>query len=281
MLKHLEAIGCRVSALAGTSAGGIIGAVYAAGLPPQRILDAFSAVDQDTLFGRSGHDNPSLLGVSGVRSTLENLLGERTFEDLEIPFAVTATDLDRGREVIIRHGRVLEAVMATIAIPGVLPHQNYEGLRLVDGGVLDPVPVAVVRRMNPFLPVVAVVLTQPPEQADYEAVKMPGPETVARQLARLRIAQAFNIFMQSIDIGTRAITEMRLQIDRPDVIIRPRIKASWLTEHIDVLALAAAGEQAAREKADEIQQSFAWQHSVMRRLRYGNLKVASQAVEDA
>jgi NTE family protein len=283
VLKALEELGCQITALSGTSAGGIVGAVYAAGYSPQEMLEAFSKIDQQALFGRNTNDNPSLLGVTGVQKALEQLLGERTFEDLEIPFAVTATDIDRGREVIIRHGCVLDAVLATIAIPGVLPHQNYAGVRLVDGGVLDPVPVSVVRYLNPYLPVAAVVLSQPPEEADYEAIltRLPGPEAVARQLARLRITQAINIFLQSIDIGTRAITEMRLKIDHPDVVIRPRIKSSWLTNDVDIQALASTGEQATRELTSEILQAFTWQRNVVRRLRYGNLKTVAQEIEDA
>lgn len=271
VLQALEDIGCRVAALAGTSAGGLVGAVYAAGYSPQQILEAFGAVNQETLFGRDPQDNPSILGVSGLHTALNDLLGDITFEELKIPFAVTATDLDHGREVILRRGKVMEAVLATIAIPGVLPHQSFGGMRLVDGGVLDPVPVSVVRRMNPALPIAAVVLTQAPEEAAYEArlSYIPGPEVVTRQLARLRISQAFQIFLQSIDIGTRAITEMRLQIDHPDVVIRPKLNSGVLTDAVDIHQLAEAGEQAGRAKTAEIRQSYSWQRSVMRRLRYG------------
>lgn len=283
VLKALEALGCRVVALAGTSAGGIVGAVYAAGYSPEQILEEFSAVDQNTLFGRNPNDNPSLLGVSGVRTVLDRILGKHTFEDLKIPFAVTATDIDQGREVIIRSGNVVEAVMATIAIPGVLPHQNYGGMRLVDGGVLDPVPVSVVRRLNPILPVAAAVLTQVPEDAVFEALytRMPGPEAVTRRLARLRITQAFQIFLQSIDIGTRAITEMRLQIDHPDIIIRPKINPSALNDPVDIQLLSSAGEQAVLALADEIRQAFSWQRSVLRRLRFGVSGAPTGSLENA
>lgn len=273
VLRELERQGYRIAALAGTSAGGIIGSLYAAGYTPDEIETQFKAVDQSTLFDRHREDGPSLLGRAGVQKVLAAMLDERKFDELNIPFAVTATDVDRGQEIILNHGRVLEAVLATIAIPGILPPQHIQGRRLVDGGVLDPVPVSIARRLAPHLPVIAVVLSPPPEKnmvASYLPM-IPGPEPVARRLARLRLTQAFEIFLQSIDIGSHAITELRLQIDHPDAIIRPGLETIRLLDRVDVTSLAAAGEQAARKSLPEIKQAFTWQRSLIRRLRYGSL----------
>lgn len=275
VLRELERQGYRIAAIAGTSAGGIIGSLYAAGYSPDDIESRFSEVDQSTLFDRHREDGPALLGSAGVQKVLSAMLAEKNFELLKIPFAVTATDIDHGREVVLQQGQVLQSVLATIAIPGILPPQRIQGMRLVDGGVLDPVPVAVARQLAPQLPVIAVVLSPPPEKTIHASFVplIPGPEPVAKRLARLRLTQAFDIFLQSIDIGTNAITELRLQIDHPDVIIRPEVEAIRLLDHADVHKLAEAGERAAQQALPEIKQAFTWQRTLIRRLRYGSMIV--------
>jgi NTE family protein len=270
VLRSLELAGYQVAGLAGTSTGGLVGAVYAAGYKPDEILEHFGRVDQSTLFARHPQDGPSFLGLGGIRHMLLKMLGERTFADLKIPFAVTATDLLHGREVILNQGRVMDAVLATIAIPGVLPPQNWQGLQLVDGAVLDPVPASIARMFAPHLPVVAVVLTLPPEEEihtpDYS--KLPGPTPVIRQLARWRIGQALQTFLESVDVGSRAITELRLKIDKPDVVIRPDLGRIGLTEIVDVYDLAESGKAATLDCLPLLEEAFTVSNSLRRRFRY-------------
>lgn len=273
VLQVLEDESIKVKAIAGTSFGGIVGAVYAAGYSPREILNQFSQVDQSALFSRNTSESPAIFGNTGVYKVLHDMLGERKFNDLRIPFAVTATDIDRGREVILKDGKVIDAILATTAVPGVFPPTNYHGYRLVDGAVLDPVPVSVVRRLNPFLPVVAVVLSDPPQEVTYGKLtsRIPGPESVVKQLSKLRLAQAFQIFAQSVEIGARAITELRLSIDRPDVIIRPGVPGVFLMEHVDVFSFVQKGETATKDRLTDIRRSSHWRKNMTRRLRYGSL----------
>ena len=88
VLRYLDEQGYQVKALSGTSAGGMIGAVYAAGYHPDEIVERFLEVDQSHLFGRQVGDGPSLLGVAGLMYVLDEMLGEKTFDDLQIPFVV-------------------------------------------------------------------------------------------------------------------------------------------------------------------------------------------------
>src|SRR5581483_5344020 len=161
VLRVLEQEGFRIRAIAGTSFGGLVACFYAAGFSPDQIEETFASADQSRLYDRVGDESPSFLGLGGVYKWLDHHLGDRTFEGLKIPCALTAVDLRTSSEIILRTGRLRDAILATIALPGIFPAYHLDEYELVDGGVLDPVPVALARSMAPSLPVVAVTLTTP------------------------------------------------------------------------------------------------------------------------
>jgi len=132
--------------------------------------------------------------------------------------------------------------------------------------VLDPVPVSVVRSLAPRLPVVAVVLSPEPTQATHAPNPglLPGPAPLVRQLLRLRISKAFQVFLQSIDIGSQAITELRLAIDQPEVIIRPNLGRISMVEPVDVADLVAKGSIAAEQMLPELEKAFHWRRRARR-----------------
>jgi NTE family protein len=267
VLRRLEQEGFQIKAVAGTSAGGLVGALYCCGRSPQEILESMQQVDQTRLFGRRPEDGPALLGVAGIQRLLLEHVGERTFDELAIPLAVTAVDLNSGREVYLRKGRVREAVLATIALPGILPPQKWGDSLLVDGGVLDPVPVSLARFLAPQLPVVASVLTTIPEESTHLPEPPPflGPPQVLRQISRLRIAQAFAIFIQSVEIADRALADLRLKVDQPEVIIRPLLHDIGLLDPVDIPDLVRRGDQAVELALPALHQAVGWQN----RLRLG------------
>ena len=84
----------------------MVACFYAAGFHPAQIEEIFSSVDQTRLYDRSRDENSSLLGLSRVSKWLEDNLGERTFDDLSIPCAVTAVDLRTSREIVLQKGAV-------------------------------------------------------------------------------------------------------------------------------------------------------------------------------
>lgn len=266
VLQALEKLGCQVRALAGTSAGGIIGSLYAAGYEPAEILERFRKVETSSLYGRRPGDGPSLLGVAGINHLLTEMLDKRTFDDLKMPFAVTAVDLNSGQEVILKEGRVVDAVLASMSLPGIFPPHEWGDYHLVDGGLLDPIPVAPARALAPHLPVVAVALSHMVQVDDPLASpprfltppSFPAPEPLLRQIARLRVAQAFNIFLRSVDIGSCALAELRLKIDKPEVLIRPPVAAIGLLDTVDVVEVAGLGEQAAEQALPQLQAAFKW-----------------------
>ena len=261
IIRRLEQEGFRIRAVAGSSAGGIIAVFYAAGFTPDEMEAKFSRVDQTKLFGRSPEDGPALLGVSGASKWLRQQLGERTFADLEIPCALTAVDLKSAREIILDQGQVVDAVLATIALPGILPPHPIHDYQLMDGGVLDPVPVSVARSLAPRLPVVAVVLTPLVEQTGSLTrlpLPLPIPAPIVARITRLRVAQAFSVFLHSVDAGACLLTELRLQVDDPEAVIRPAVSHIGLLDKVDVHKVIRLGEQAVDEALPELKRSLAW-----------------------
>jgi NTE family protein len=273
VLRRLEAEGFRVAAIAGTSFGGIVASLYASGYSPQGVLEAFLQVDQSRLYSRSSEERPALLGLTGVRKWLEEIIGKRTFADLEIPCALTAVDLNCGCEVILDEGRVSDAILATIAVPGIFPSFPWNEWELVDGGVLNPVPVAVARTLAPSLPVVAVSLHTPiGEPARSMSVPVPSvvPKPILDRLVHIRFAQAFDIFLRSVDIGNRAMAEYRLKTDKPEVVIRPAVSDIGLLQRVDVGEVAQRGDQAVIASLGELKKLSSWTNRLRRRLIRGN-----------
>ena len=261
VLRRLEKEGYRIRAAAGTSFGGIVAVLYAAGYSPAQIEDLFLKVDQTKLYGRRPNEGPSLLGLAGVSQWLDEVLGQRTFADLKIPCAVTAVDLKGGREVILSEGLVRDALLSTIALPGIFPTFETNGWQLVDGGVLNPVPVSVARVLAPNLPVVAVVLTAPIGQpARPWGVPVPSivPRVLVDRISRLNVTQAMDIFMRSLDIGNRAMAEYRLSVDKPEVLVRPAVAEIELLDRVDPRAVAQLGEDALEAVLPDLRQAVGW-----------------------
>jgi len=270
--QRLLQAGYNIRAVAGTSAGGIAGSLIAAGYTPDQMADIMSKLDVSSnhMFQRDASDGPSLLGLRGIADLLDTYIGDRTFKDLKIPFACTAVDINRYREVVFNQGSVKEAVLATAAFPGVFPPRQYGDMQLVDGGVLDPVPVSVARMLSPNLPVVAVCLSPVPEGWG-QTPPMKVPETnplikpIIGQFSRLRIAQAFIVFAKSMDTTSHMLAELRLQIDRPDAVIRPDVTKWGLIDPVDPDELIHAGIIATDACLPEIKQANSWASSLSRR----------------
>ncbi len=259
VIKVLEHEGFNIKAIAGTSAGGMIGALYLAGFSPEAILKQMAELDQKKLYGHAPGEQPSLLGLSGITEMLTKVLGDLTFAELPIPFAVTAVDLNSGEPVVIKEGLVIEAILATIAIPGILPSRIRGDQLLVDGGVSNPVPVNVVKELCPNVPVVAVVLSQKPGTPSAPAhLQLENESPVIERLTRLKVAQALNIFLRSLDVSSRLLAEMRLEIDNPEVILRPDVASIGILDRVDVQEIVSLGEEATLEQLENIHHAVRW-----------------------
>jgi len=269
VLRCLLAEGFRIRAIAGTSAGGIIAAVYAAGYSPDVMEEMFSKIDQSKLFTRSPEEGPGLLGLSGASKVLQEFFGEKTFADLSIPCAVVAVDLKAGKEVHLHEGKVVDAILATVAVPGVFPPKQCGDTYLVDGAVLNPVPVSVARAMAETLPVVAVILDGMAESRgglNSLPLHVPVPARLVERLTRTRVAQAFEIFLQSVDAGSRQLAELRLKTDHPEVVIRPDVSGIGLLDKVEISKIIRMGELATEAVLPELRRAVGWTNRLRRRV---------------
>ncbi len=259
VLRQLEKKDFRIKAIAGTSFGGLVAAFYAMGCSVDEIEEIFATADQTQFYGHGPNDGPSLIGIAGVTRMLEERIGDLTFADLKIPCVMTAVDLKSGKEVLLSKGRVVDAILSTIAIPGIFPVRHIDGLELVDGGALDPVPVAPARMLAPRLPVVAVVLTLPmgPSQAWNIPFRNYWAGTIlSRLLSRMRYDSVWDAFSRSMDVTARAMTHFRLEMDRPDIIIRPQVDDIDTLAIVDVPEVVKKGEAAVEAAMPQLRDLF-------------------------
>lgn len=265
VLRVLERENINIAALAGSSIGGLIAAVYAAGFSPDEIEEQLTALQHGRLLKHPPRVPNALIGLEGIAEVLTKTLGDKTFDDLETPLALTALDVVTSQEIVLRHGSVVEAVLATIAIPGIFPSRKLDDYELVDGGISNPVPVAVARTLAPRLPVLAVSLSGVivetngngnghdstngnghTRNADLESLPIPGA------FRRLRFGQAFMAFSRAVSASGRIQGEMRLAMEKPDLILRPDVGHIGVLDTPDVHDLALRGEQVAKDALPQL-----------------------------
>lgn len=268
VFRVLEREGFKVAAISGTSIGGLMGAVYASGNTPDAMETRLSHLDQDKLFVREAGEGPAILGLGRVAELLTELIGDLTFADLPYPVALTSVDLNSGEEYVLQEGRVIDAVMATVAVPGIFPPKESQGGLLVDGNLSNPVPVELARSLAPKIPVIAVVLSQQRQSAPHVGPpRFLRPSTVLRKISRLRVAQAFNIFTRSVDISSRLLTELRLEIDKPEVIIRPSVDHIEFLGRVNVSEVVKLGADATELQLNDIYAAVNWRSKLARSFR--------------
>lgn len=234
----------RIDYIAGTSMGALIGALYAAGLS---IADIEAEVEQlsrlteqlrmiDISISTSG------LSVRGRRiyNHLADLLGEElTFADLRVPLAMVAVDVHSGRDVVLQGGSVIDAVRASISIPGVFMPVELGDYRLVDGGVLNNVPVDVATAMGAERTLAIDVLPAFSALPDESA---PGTTLPRLPFAPLYLNETYHVLM----IMIAALTESRLSRFPPDLLVRPELpeNVTLLTGFQYASEIIQAGEAA-------------------------------------
>lgn len=290
VLKVLEEEGIKVAAIAGTSMGAFIGALYAAGVSCRQMEQTARNLDwkrmarlMDPIFPASG-----IMDGQKVSAFMEELLPVRDFADLHLPLAVTATDIDSGEPVVIQHGNLVEALRAAIAFPGIFTPVRFNERFLVDGGLCNPVPVDEARRLGGDR--VIGVCAIPSIQRRSREASLPASESSEEKeegIRRLLDAQSierlfrdllqrdsqrhedsekitgrhhnerrppgiFKIFAQSIAIMENQINDLRLGQNHYDLLIRPDFGDITLLEFHRAGEAIAAGEKAARKLIKEI-----------------------------
>ncbi|WP_229071078.1 patatin-like phospholipase family protein [Actinoplanes sp. DH11] len=147
VLAALDEAGLEPSVITGTSAGALVGALYAAGQTPAEIAKLAQTLRWARLV-RPGRTRKALFETSKLGAFLDTVLDGADFDALKRPFAAVACDLSTGEEVVMRDGPVAQAVLASSAVPGVFPPVDRDGLMLVDGSLVNIVPAGLARRLG-------------------------------------------------------------------------------------------------------------------------------------
>ncbi|HWI64397.1 MAG TPA: patatin-like phospholipase family protein, partial [Symbiobacteriaceae bacterium] len=229
VIRAFEEEGIPIDCLVGTSSGSLVGALYAGGLDWRELAEIarnLSWFDMaEPVWPRGG-----FVTNRRMRRFLDSHIGPVTFDKLRIPFAAVAADANTGQEVVLKEGRVADAVRGSTAIPGLFRPVEVGGRLLVDGVVVNNVPAGVARAMGADL-VVAVDVTEYGFSAG-------APRSVAEAV------------MRAFDIMTRQT--ITTSLEWADVVIRPQISGLNSFSPRSAGEYMRRGYAAAREQVTEI-----------------------------
>ncbi len=159
VIRVLEREGIPIDCIAGTSAGSLAGAAYAGGIRGHDLLELALRIRWRDIM-RPVWPRQGFVSFAKLETFVAELLGDPEFADLEIPYAAMAADLATGELVVLKEGRVAPAVRASCSVPGFVTPVEIDGRLLADGGVINNLPISVVRALGADV-VLAVGLGSP------------------------------------------------------------------------------------------------------------------------
>lgn len=231
VLKVLVKEGIPIDLIAGCSMGSIFGALYSAGADLDILERMLDQMPQKQFFDLAV---PKMGLVRGhrVEALLKLLTKDKDFSQLNIPLYVVAVDIEKGEKVVISEGNVAEAVRGSIAIPGVFTPKRWRGRLLVDGAVLERVPVRVAKEFGADI-VIAV------------DVKFGGDRE-----KEVKIANIFDVILTAIELIEREVVQQYLP--EADILIQPDLAHIASSEFNRYSECIAIGEEAARQAIPKI-----------------------------
>ncbi len=219
VLRALEERKIEPVAIAGCSMGGIIGAFVAQGAGSEEIYEAFKELKPHKLLDFSS--GGALIGGRGIAEQLEARLPKK-FSDLDLPLRVTAVDVQKGRVVTLWEGDLIPALRATSAVPGIFTPVEHGENVLIDGGLLNNVPVDVIQGMT-HEPVIAVDVTVPPNRKLIFEDPRSFWEKLREPFQAGKRPLFIELLIKAYDIPAAVLTDIQLASLRPDYLIRPEL----------------------------------------------------------
>jgi NTE family protein len=253
VIKALQEAGIPISFVAGTSIGAIMGAGLASG--DLKIFEDYlnKVTWKDIVqYFDPVLPNRGLFKGKNACKLLEKLLSHHDFKDLNIPFIAVATDLETSKEVRLNKGNVIQAIRASIALPGIFEPCKLNDRYLVDGGVVNPMPVNVVRDMGADI-VIGVDL-------NYEFIQEKLRSKRKKQLAKSKVYEwltperpnIFDVIENSIFIMQSQITEKNITLFRPDILIRPVLGSASLFDFYEAKKMIAEGYEKMKKELPKL-----------------------------
>ena len=254
VIKWLEENGYEIKFISGSSMGALIGGAYAAGRMDE-FCDWFDTLSRSDLLSLSDFSwqKSGLIKGDKLFEKLKELIGDPNIEDLEIPFTAVATDIENEKEVWLQKGSLMDAIRASIALPMIFTPYKGEDRVLIDGGVLNPIPIAPTFSQHNDLSI-AVNLGGKPQQVEKQEMDSEAKEKQATWVQA--ISDYFDELKQRLfskedadqtlfgwdmyDISNKAFDSMQSSLSRqkiaaypPDILLElPRDACGMLDFHL-------------------------------------------------
>ena len=244
VLEVLQEAEIPIDMIAGTSAGAAIGAIYAQGKDASLIRNLATGFNWRKLFSLVDFVFPrnGLIQGKRIADLLQLVMGGKIkFTDLKIQLACVATDLSSCEEVVIDEGSVIDAVRASISIPGIFTVFKHKGRYLIDGSLVNPVPVNVLKNKGIDF-VIAVNVIPDLRERHYQAGK--------QDIVAFKKPNIFSVIMQSTHIAQCVLLQSCLQ--NADVVIKPQVAHIGATDFRRAGECITQGRLAAKDSVLEI-----------------------------
>lgn len=272
VLKVLKEAGISIDCVAGSSIGAIIGGMFSAGMKPEEIENIANSMNILKLVSLADVTlpNTAILNGNRVEKFIREKVGNKNFEELKIPFKCVAVDVLSGKEIVLDSGSVAKALRASISLPVIFAPVEKDGQLLVDGGVLNPVPVDIVKSMGADI-VIAVTLSgnyngKPmhhrieKEQAEKDFSDRENRENSPKVYYSKnneknkkedgKSFSAYQLAIQSFDLMQRELSIPKLK--KADIVIAPHLKEVPVYGFHDAKKIIELGERTCLKALEEI-----------------------------
>lgn len=273
VLRALEKENIPIDILAGSSMGALIAVFWAAGFHADELEKIAKSLDQRTAFFKLIGFRDFSIAHQGffhgrqITHFIESFLADRTFRDLHVPVKVLATSLTNSQAVVFETGRMVDAIRASISIPGIFRPFRYQGDLLIDGGILDPLPVNVLTNMGVKKIIAVNVLLGPEDRTQKSRIQVEKRRKLFRERGKSVLwkrfltpflermnqnlsGNIFNVIMQTIQFMEYEIAEVSSQ--EADVLIRPIVHEAHWAEFYRPDKFIQVGEEKTLEQIAEI-----------------------------
>lgn len=273
VIKVLEEENIEVDMIAGSSIGSVVGGLWACGYTSEDIKKvALSFRNKKNLLNLVDILDlcPPHFGFfkgRTVKRFLKKYIGDKEFKDLLIPLRIVATNLETSEDVVFKEGKVVDAIRASISIPGIVKPVNIDGKHLIDGGVTNPLPINLLRNVGVRKVISVNVLPFPQDmRTSKEQLALATQEkealirkkhfvkrvsyNIGKMLRRRYVGNIFNVMMNTVQYLEAAVSAM--QQSDADIVLHPFVPNSHWAEFYAPEKFIQAGEDAAKEVIEDI-----------------------------
>ena len=268
VIRVLEKENIPIDIIAGSSMGALLAAFWGAGYNSDEMEKVARGLDQKSAFFKLIGFRDLSIAHRGffhgrqIMRFMESYLSDRTFQELRFPVKIVAASLTSSQEVVFESGRVVDALRASISIPGIFRPFHYRGHLLIDGGILNPLPVDTLTKRGVKKIIAVDVLSSPEDRAqknrlrnERKKLKNSRLDVLFEKLGGYFSNNIFNVIMNTIQIMEYEIAQVASQ--EADVLIRPVVYDAHWAEFYKPEKFIREGERQTLEQINEIKRLLA------------------------